>query len=153
MGNNDAGIFDLTIVSPTYGTVTVAEFTGGDIDPDQEVSFNEGPAGVKFGFNFQSEANGANATLTVRQTSEHLGILQDIVRRQEVTQVIVEARKKDIYADNQIVGFMSPQAVLTADAMSLGKGDAEDVTFNALCIGWAYIRHNADPIAQPPVTP
>lgn len=151
MGNNDAGIFDLTIVSPTYGTVTVAEFTGGDIDPDQEVTFNEGPAGIKFGFNFQSEANGATASLTVRQTSEHLYILEDIVRMQEVVQVIVEARKKDIFSDNQIVGFMTPQAVLTADALSLGKGDAEDVSFSAMCIGWAFIRKNADPIAQPPV--
>lgn len=146
MANYDAGLFDLTITSPTKGALAVAECTGGDLDPMQEVTPNDGPGGRRFGVNLQRSANGADLTLTIRETSIQLGDVLDIARLQEEVGVQFEARDKSIFSDGQIVGFTCTRAWLMSDAVPLGKGDAEDVSITGVVAGYSWLRKNAAPI-------
>lgn len=134
-GNTDPGDFDLVIDDTVLGAVTVEEFTGLDFEPQQEASFNEGPNGQAFGFNFQRASNRTNLTLSVRETSKHLADIYDIADGQRVVKITATAvRNLDAYGDDQLVQVGAEKCVILPGSTSRGSGEAGDVSFTVLGI-------------------
>lgn len=134
-GNTDPGDFDLVIDDPVLGSLTIEEFTGLDFEPQQDASFNEGPSGKAFGFNFQRQSNRVSLSLSVRETSKHLADIYDIVEAQRVVKVTATlVRNQDAYDDDQLVQVGAERCVIMPGSTSRGSGEAGDVSFSILGI-------------------
>lgn len=136
-GNNDAGDFELRITSDDaeLGEFVVEEFTGLEWDPQRDASFNEGPQGVAFGFNFQRSSNRVSMSFTVRETSKDLWKVYKASETQEPVKVVVRLVKNfGSYDADQIVELGAEKCVIMPGSTSRGGGDAGDVSFTALGI-------------------
>lgn len=138
--------FDAGDVRLSIDGSTVAQFTGADFDTVQSVSPNEGPAGVHFGFNFQRKANGCNIGFTVRQTSPDLPRLAELARTQKVIDITCQVIDNlGQYDPDEPIGFSTGKAVITMRGLPMGRGDATDVTFSAIGIGYRLIYQAGGP--------
>ena len=118
--------------------------TGVDFDINQNISYNEGPGGVVFGVNTQRRANGVTVSFTVRQTSPHMRKLMETVRNQKPSPLTVKVvRNLKEYEEDEPIGFSCPKAFLMQQGISFGRGEAADVGFTALCIGYTFYYKDA----------
>lgn len=134
--------FDL-MIQAVAGATPIEQFTGGDVDVNQSVSFNEGPGGRVYGHNTQRRANGVTVSFTVRQTSPHMKKLMELVRDQKATTITIMAnRNLEEYDNDEPIGFTCPKAMLMQQGVSYGRGEAADVGFTALCVGYTFFYKN-----------
>lgn len=140
--------FDPTDVEMTIqnvaGAAPVEQMTGVDFDVNQNGSFNEGPGGIVYGFNTQRRANGVSVSFTVRQTSPHMRKLMEAVRNQKPTTLTLKVvRNLEEYSEDEPIGFYCPKVMLMQQGISFGRGEAADVGFTALCIGYTFYYKDA----------
>jgi hypothetical protein len=130
---------DVDLIVSKIGAQAIDQMTGIDFDVQQNVSFNEGPGGRVYGFNTQKRANGVSISFSVRQTSPHMRKLMELVRDQKETVLDLNVvRNLDEYAEDEPIGFSCPRAILQMQGIGFGRGEASDVGFTALCIGYTF---------------
>lgn len=132
-GDSDAGDWKLFVDGRQ-----IREFAGlRGFRKDKNVTYNEGPGGVAFGFNHQRHSNKVSFSINVRDTSPDIEFLEDLVESERPVSIRAKITDSDdlaLYGDNQEIEVGCERGVLTGGDRQRGSGEAEDVGFEVLGI-------------------